>query len=436
MSYLKKNFGWFLIIGLSLVPVIFWFFMKPFDIRVEDASQIFRSLAQLAGLVGMVMFALVLMLSARIKFFDDLFGGLDRAYLAHHTFAGISFILLLLHPLFSALQIAQTSALRDVALFLLPSNNWPLNFGIFSLLLMIAFLYITYYVKLPYQIWKFTHKFLGFAFFLGGIHVFFIASDVSENTALKIYVLSLAFFGLVAYFYRTLFGKKLVKKYDYVISEIRSVGDSITEVSMKPKGAEKMSFIPGQFIFVSFKGENISPELHPFSVSSSPVEGVLKISVKALGDYTASLSNLKAGEMAKIEGPYGKFSYKKTDKKDQVWIAGGIGITPFLSMAKSLENEPYKVDLYYCVKNEGESVYLSEVTNSDAYKNGVLRVMPFYSDESGFINAGIIDKASGGLLKKSIFLCGPPRMMSGLKEQFMKLGIPKKDIHFEEFKLN
>jgi predicted ferric reductase len=176
----------------------------------------------------------------------------------------------------------------------------------------------------------------------------------------------------------------------------------------------------------------MSKEPHPFTISSAPSENNLRLTVKHLGDFTGELGALTAGAGARIEGPFGKFSFLEVAEKKQIWVAGGIGITPFLSMARSLNTYTgYQIDLFYCVKTEAEAVFIDELKEV-AGKSGQLRVIPFFSDKQGYISAEQIDKLSG-LAGKEIFVCGPPALMKSLKEQFGKLNVPKASVHSEEF---
>lgn len=203
MSKVKNNFGWVIFIILSLLPILFWFFLKPISVRFINLTTTLTSLGQITGLVGMAMFALTLILGGRLKFLENYFGGLNKVYIAHHIFGSIAFVLLLFHPLILAGKFAQVS-IRSAALFLLPSSDWPINFGIIALLLMMLFLVLTFFAKLPYRIWKLSHKFLGFVFFFAVLHSFFIPSDISRDPILKIYMLALAGTSIIAFIYRVI----------------------------------------------------------------------------------------------------------------------------------------------------------------------------------------------------------------------------------------
>jgi predicted ferric reductase len=170
-----------------------------------------------------------------------------------------------------------------------------------------------------------------------------------------------------------------------------------------------MIFTSGQFAFFSFKSLLVKSESHPFSISSSPNDNNLKITVKNLGDYTGRLFNLKIGDFVMVDGPYGNFSYKKAKKQNQIWIAGGIGITPFYSMAQSLESG-YKVDLYYSVKENLEAVYAKELIELTK-KNPSFRFKLWNTTERGYVNGRVVTDLSSGLKDKEIFLCGPSVFM-------------------------
>lgn len=428
-SILRKNIGWLAIVILSLLPVIRWAMIIPLNYRFFDLTMTMTSVGQITGLVGMAMFSISMMLSGRERFLDMNFG-LDKVYKNHHVVGAFSFTLLLFHPLFLAVKYIQFS-LRDAALFFLSSDNWALNYGILSLFLMIVLMVLTFYIVFRYQYWKFFHKFMVVVFVFAMYHTFYISSDISRDDILRIYVLSLAALGFSFGFYRAFLSRFFDEKYQYVIKKAIEIAPGVMQIDMEPKN-RALSFNPGQFIFIKFIGKSISLEEHPFSISSAPSLNNLQLIIKSLGDYTNELKNLKEGDMALVEGPFGRLSYLNIENKNQIWIGGGVGITPFLSMARSLKNDGYKIDLYYSVKIKEEIVFLDELSNMSAVDKN-FRVIPWYANEKGYLSASAIYELSGGLRDKDIFLCGPPVFMDSLRGQFRKLGVKKGKIHLEKF---
>lgn len=427
---LRKSAGWLAVIVLAFFPVIRWAIISPLSYRFLNLAETMTSFGQIAGLLGMSLFSVNLILSSRLKFLDKYFYGLDKVYNQHHIIGAISFCLLLFHPLFLVVQYAQFS-LRSAALFFLPLSSQAVNFGIYSLFLMIVLMIFTFYIKLKYQQWKFFHKFMVVTFMFSVVHVFFVSSDISRDNILRIYVLGLAVIGLVAGFWRAFLIKKINNNFEYEIVRVAMLKPDVVEIEMAPKG-KAMEFEAGQFVFMSFSSKAVEPEAHPFSISSAPEENNLRVTVKALGDFTGEMKNLKIGDKVSVEGPFGKFSYQEVSDKNQIWIAGGVGITPFLSMAKSLKGNNYKIDLYYSVKSK-EEIIAKEELEDIALSRKNFRVIFWCVDEKGYLSASEISKISGDLENKDIFLCGPPAFMESLRGQFINLKADKDRIHWEKF---
>lgn len=425
--------GWWILSVLSITPLVLWVFELPLGSRFSNLSSFSRSLGDVAGLCGMAMFSLVIILSARLRFFEKFFKGINESYTAHHFFGGLAFSLLLFHPLLLTYSYLLVS-FKSATLFLLPNTYWAQNFGRLGLFIMIITLVITFYTKLKYQVWKFTHKFLGIAFIFAFLHTFLIGGDLLTNQLLKIYLFVLGITAMVAYFYRTLFADYFVRVFNYTVKDIKKHEDKIWEITCEPKGGE-MKFVPGQFSFVRFFNKELTKEIHPFSFSSNN-GNPLKITIKELGDYTDKIGNLKIGDKAAFEGPFGAFNFKNYGNKNQVWIAGGIGVTPFLSMLKSLSDEDrdYNIDLYYSVKNEDCLAFKEEIEEiSKRYKN--LNVNLWVTSKNGFLTADLIKLETSNLENRDILICGPSVMMLALKDQFLQQKIREDQIHIEEFQL-
>ncbi len=416
---------------LPTIALVLWLFSPGVSLDFKDKWDFFFFLGKAFGVVGMIMFAISMILSAKFKFLEEFFYGLNRVYIKHSQIGQIAFMLMLFHPILLLAEYTDLTFGGAVGFFSL-GGSLAQSFGVVSLYLMIILIFLTLYMRPKYHIWKWTHKFMGLAFFFAGLHVFLIPSDTSVFLPLRIYVLLISGFAIYAFTYHTILGFITNKKYVYVVSDLKNF-DNIVEVRLSPVGSKKMDFIPGQFAFISFRDKKIGTESHPFSMSSGLNDNTVSFTIKNLGDFTSNLSNLKIGTEVYLEGPFGKFSYNEAEFKKQIWIAGGIGITPFLSMAKSIPRDNgFSVDLYYCVRDEKEAVYLKELSSLE---NPSLNIIPFYSNTEGFINANVIDKKSNGIKDKSIFICSPVAMLETLKRQFRISGIPANLIHSEEFSL-
>lgn len=424
-----------LIVG---VPTISWFLHINPNNGFPWIYYYGKLAGQITGIIGAQLFAFSLLLSARIKSIECLFGGLDKLYVIHHRVGVIAFSFLALHPLFLAFRFLE-DGMRDVMLFLMPGNDsLAKDFGIYAFLLMFGLLVVTFYgVIFSYKSLKNAHKFMGLAFFLGALHMFLMPSSMNNDIVLKISCLGMAFVGLLAFTYRTLLGDFFVTRYDYVVKTVTNINQGIVEITLKPT-KEIMRHLSGQFAMLSFvTSDVVSDESHPFTISSSPRNnGEIRFSIKSLGDYTSLLGRLTVGTKATLEGPYGEFHYGY-GSTSQIWVAGGIGVTPFVSMAEDLlakDSIDYTIDFFYSVRTDGDGVY-KELFTSLAKKHSSFTFHCMPSDVAGFITGELLVKDISDAKSRDIFVCGPPPMMAGLTDSLTSLGVPSQRIHSERFSL-
>lgn len=433
MQYLTKRiivFGAFALV--LLIPIVLWSVIEPLSYRFGTTITFFSSLGKLAGIVGITLFAVTLVLATRLPLLDRCLKGLTEVHLYHHYLGAFSFLFILAHPLLMLVQYLAISV-PAAALFLLPGGGLEKDLGIYALLGMIAVMMVTLFARLIYQIKLTTHKMFGVIFVLASFHMLLISSDVSSYTPLKVYMFGIVVLGTAAYAYRLFLDYFPIRKYVYTITALTR-GEGIVEIKMKPQGAS-MAYVPGQFMFVHFESKGVTREVHPFSISSGG-EDELSITVKNLGDYTSTLPKLKIGERAYLEGPFGVFNHNQGMHAKQIWIAGGVGITPYLGMVRSFKDKAQEktIDLYYSVRSRKDLAYLDELQKV-ARVSKRFRVIPNVSDEQGYLTVKRIRETSGDLNGVDIFLCGPPLMVQNLKEQLFLYKIPKKNIYYEEFVL-
>lgn len=447
--------AWFTIIVLAIIPVILWARLQTTSI-FSSLGVCMEAVGLITGITATVLYSISLVLMTRLRVLETVFGGLNRVYIAHHIVGGLALVLALLHPIGLALLRAEGD-LQSGALLLLPTglspidalynfgdpmhgtvlDQWAIFAGILGLWLMIGLLVVTIFIKLPYRIWLISHKFLGAVFLLIGLHIFFIQSDTSDDALLRWYLLGSIIIGFTAFVYKTIMGQISIRKHRFAVEDVIDLGAGVKRISLVLlKG--NFSYQAGQFIFIRFLTPGISREWHPFSISSSaPLDSNLQITIKSLGDYTSKLSPISKGVVAEVEGAYGKFNYANHLNRDQIWIAGGIGITPFISMVKELPIDGYRVYLFYSVKSRSELIDWQLLYDEMMAKSTSLRVIPFIADEQHeLLNVAFIEKVAGGIEGRDIYMCGPPPMMRALKQQFKSRGIPSTSVHSEEFSMS
>ncbi len=388
------------------------------------------TISQLLSLTGTTLLSLSFLLSSRLPFLEGLFGGLDKVYRLHHIVGGLSFVLLLHHPLFLIIDILPDLSFGWKYLWL--SEFLPYNWGVLSLYFMLLMILLTLFIRLPYSLWKKTHELMGIALIFAGLHILTISSDVSSFMPLRYWIIFLLLVAAVSAFYRRFLYGVIGPKYKFLIKKIER-RDDILVVDLHPVG-KRMSPWPGQFVFIRFEG--LGEETHPFSIASIGLEGTLRIGIKILGDHTLQMIALREGVQVTAWGPYGKFWESYVSKKDLLMIAGGIGITPFLSMIETecRTTSSRKVSLIYSVTNPEEAVFDPDIKNMISNTPSI-SYFPYVSKVDGRLDAEKIINLSGSLAGKKILICGPDKMMNSLAQQFLQLGVKNKDIIFEDFNL-
>lgn len=411
--------------------LLLWALAYPLDSRVQNAAATFKSLANIAAFSGTVLYAWSIFLSSRLLIFDAWFGGLDKAYKWHHYTGGVGFFLLTLHPLFLTMRALTTG--WPVSTLWVIGSNWQINFGLLPLYALAIFLPISIFLRIKYGLFIWLHRILGAVFLLGFLHAFMAKGNMVHFMPLWIYMFVVSAVAIGAFIYHSVLGAILPIRYRYRVSSVKDMGGGVTDIVLEPASQRLLPFVAGQFAYVSFMSHPDGTEDHPFSMARQPRARDLRFVVKNLGDYTALMGQIKQGTTAWVGGPHGAFNFRTARKYRQVWVAGGIGVTPFLAMAGALPKRKYNVDFYYCVVTAKEATFEAEF-NAIARRNPAFKPVTFCQDKQGFIDA---DKLTRGVNVQAteFYICGPPPMMHALHKGLLAKGVPNRRIHFEDFSM-
>lgn len=375
--------------------------------------------------------SMALILSTRPKLLEPLFGGLDRMYQVH-KWLGIAAL---------ALMLAHNSYEPDLEHFVRETRlghraedvgEWAFN-GLIGLILLSWFKRIPLLrLELPWAWWRFTHRFTGALFALVVFHVLAIDTPADTTGALHLYLKALCFAGILAWLFTWVAPQ--FRRRSFVLDSISRYG-SITELRLQPEN-RPMQWQPGQFAFVSAAGAGMG-EPHPFTIAGAPErDGSLRFGIKALGRWTAQLPDyLQPGQRLQVEGPYGRFVFRKRIKQ-QVWLAGGIGITPFLAWAEALqERNDQHIVLVWMVACRDEA-FAAERLAACAARYPQLEVHIVVSAEEGRLTAQkLVARVPFSMREAELFYCGPEGLRKAIEKGLKAMGQSPKRIHYEEFEL-
>lgn len=383
-----------------------------------------------ASSTAYVAMAINQVLAARPRFVEGMFGGLDRIYHFHRQIGIAILVLIIVHwyvtPDFKGQQL--TAGLNASAK-LVGKYAFYAFVALLALSLVKRIPFTQINLALPYQIWRLTHRLMGVFFVAISFHQLFIKRPFEDTVMLADYLKFWAAAGTLAFLY-TQFGAFL-KRRSYEITAVEQL-PAATVIEAKPLRSP-IRARPGQFGFLKFSGNGLG-EPHPFTLAGLLPSGGVRFAIKPLGDYTKRLrERAKPGDRITVEGGYGRFVHSRGGER-QLWLAGGIGITPFLAMADSLvAGEKRRIHLVHCVRDATEAVRAEELRKKAA-DVPTFTFELYDSAKSGRIDAEKLKKSAPfDLNGADLWFCGPPPLREAMAQGLAKAGVKLARVEYERF---
>ncbi|MER7279184.1 hypothetical protein ABT369_32580 [Dactylosporangium sp. NPDC000244] len=415
---------------------------------------------QLAGAEAVLLMSAAIVLISVLPAVESWFDGIDRAAIWHRRLSVTGMVLVIPHVLFSsghhgpppqAGQPMSGGRGADFGGLLAQIGVWGLAaLAVWAVAprwrMMLPWLapYVARSAVVPhlrrasrwllggYERWRALHRLTGLFLAAAFVHGLLDATMFGSQVLRWSYLIA-GGIGIAFYAYRETMARYFLPLHDYQVAAVTTVAPGLTELALTPVG-RPLHFTPGQFAMLFLESAD-GWRRHPFTISSAPHDDVLRFTIKALGDDTTRIQTLvRPGMPAVVGGPHGRFDHTRgTDR--QIWIAGGIGITPFLSWLRALDRHPLpaRVDLFYSAV--GDAPFAGEIAAvAAAHPN--LRVHQHDSTARGFLTADDILAAAGtghDPGRVSVFLCGPAPMVDAFVRRLRRAGVPGRQIHREHF---
>ena len=279
-----------------------------------------------------------------------------------------------------------------------------------------------------YERWRPLHRTTGLFVATGFVHGLLDGSPFPDSAVLRWTYVAIGGVGLAFYVYRELLARHFLSLHDYQVATVSEIDEGLAEIALRPLG-RPVEFVPGQFAMVHLEAKD-GWHRHPFTISSAPHEHVVRVTVKALGDYTSRLQELvEPGMPAVIGGPHGRFTHWKGTIR-QVWIAGGVGVAPFLSWLRSLDGHLQHARGLLLHRRRRAAV-----RRRDPPDRRRPRLAAGASDrhERGGPPHRRAGAGDGGEPRRlSVFMCGPTGMLRSFQTQLRLAGVRRR-IHREHF---
>ncbi len=423
---MKPRLFWIVVILLMVFALYAWVEITelgPLNLfYLEHANHLFATF-------GLIFIFLQFVLSTRLKLIEEGFG-LDKMLHLHRHFGRIGIALIALHALFFLVFILLLTGRISTHFFLWVGVAALAGFALTGAL-------ASNYKKwnIAYETWKNIHLANYAIFPLALVHVFYNAASGSLLYYLWI-AFAAAFAGIVIHkLHRLVY----IRRHPYQVVDVVQEAEDIWSLYFK---GEPLRYKPGQFMHLQLLRDGQLSSSHPFTLSSSPTWETLAVSPKELGDFTATVKETKVGDKAYIDAPYGVFSYLNSADGELVFIAGGIGITPFISMLRYMADRDTKkkVTLFWSNKHERNLCFQEELQQLEQEMEGLETVLVMsrqedWEGEKGRIDGDLLKKYLKELPGREYFICGPPAMSKAVMAELQELKVPVSQIRREIFEL-
>ncbi|MCS7466380.1 ferredoxin reductase family protein [Stieleria sp. ICT_E10.1] len=400
--------------------------------------------AKNSGLIGIGVLLMQFVLASRLPV-TNRYVGLDSVMIFHRSMGMFALALLLVHPFLLAFGEGNWKLLYGL------DQTWYIWAGKTTLLLLLVHILISVFrrsLRLSFERWRVFHDSLAIAIIaLALLHSWYAGGDLSALPMQILWVL-LGGAAIAAFVWHRLIRPRRLASKPYRVDDVRQESPDVCTLRFALPEGETANHLPGQFHFLTFPNSAVVPaEEHHFTISSSPtLTGFVESTIKASGDFTSQVGKIQSGETAIVQGNFGRFSYTlNRDESELVFIAGGIGITPLMSMLRHMRDvgDERPVTLIYGNKTEADIVFRSELDEMQSTQQPSLQVEHVLSapdkpwaGENGHIDGKLLNRLLGGeLMRTGFYLCGPAAMTSKVVTALRHHKVPRHNIHTESFSL-
>lgn len=222
-----------------------------------------------------------------------------------------------------------------------------------------------------------------------------------------------------------------MNKLQFIVHKIKRETEDTITVFLFPEN-KKFDFEAGQYMSV-YLDKDKNGQAKFYTISSAPSEKFIALSVKKMGNFSTALHNLKVGDSVYLSGPYGWF-FPKPEMDELVFLASGIGITPFFSTIKDYQykNIEKQIDIFYTNKTKKDIAFYNDL-NKIVQKNDKIRVHYYLTENEKRMDVMYIKEKIGNFKNKNFYICGSIGFVSDFRKQLLGHKVQEENIFTESF---
>lgn len=417
------------LIGLLTLSLLCWGVSLPAD-ALSQGFFFWRGQGiQLTGLLAIGLMSALLLMASRPHWLEQRLGGLDKLYQLHKWSGISSCVLVLMHWVLSKSPrwLIQLGWLEPGAPRPRGADAWQglaREAGELAFYGLILLLIVSLIRALPYGRFRLIHKAGAVLALLASFHSLYLLTPALRWTPFGLLTLLACLLAAAAALW-SLSGR--IGRAQQVTGElltIQPLTPQVLELTIRLPASFCQRYRAGQFALLTLHPDEGA---HPFTlVDLDTRTGIATFAIKALGDYTRTLADrVHPGDSARVEGPFGSFTLPAASSQTHYWIAGGIGITPFVAWLEELarrgEHRP-DTRLIYCVERHEDLIYSQRLTRLAATSAISLTILE--RDRHGLLDARQLLAHDPG----PCWFCGP----EGMRRMLLQ-NLPHQQLHYEQF---
>jgi ferredoxin-NADP reductase len=235
----------------------------------------------------------------------------------------------------------------------------------------------------------------------------------------------------------------------YQVVKNQYISPSVHEITLLPVNpGDQLKFAAGQYASISFRRLGRLTPARCFSIASSPTRPDVRFAMRVGGPFTKAVTTIREGDVVTVQGPFGNFVIGRGASQvlPVVFLAGGIGVTPFMSMIRFATEMRLATDIrmIYSSQNERDVPFARELAETErtnanlrttfAITSGSTARLNGLRVKSGRITASMLTDAVGNHLEQmQFYICGPSKFMASMIGLLTSVGVSSDHIYTESF---
>ena len=431
---------WTFLIGNAVGLVWLWWHGGNVT-QVHTTGEALTSAARLTGLLSAYLALIQVVLLGRLPFLERL-AGFDRLTVWHRWNGHACLDLVLAHVVLSiwGYSLMDHLSIAKETSTMIWGGIYPgmitATVGTFLLIAVVVSSLVVVRRRLRYEWWYLVHLTAYAAIALAWFHQIptgneLVLDRVAADYWRSLYLATLA----VLVIFRI--GRPLLNAFRFRlrVADVVEEGPGVVSLRIAGRGLDRLKADSGQFFLWRFLARDSWWAAHPFSLSAAPTDDSLRITVKALGDFSGKIRRVRPGTRVVAEGPFGTFTELVRRREKVVLIAGGIGITPIRALLEEMSGD---VIVLYRVMHDDDIIFRDELEQlADARGIDLRFVVGDHETDEGrdLLSPKHLREIVPDIAEREVYVCGPPAMTNAIRENVRHAHVPARFIHAERFAL-